>query len=206
MSKLRPEWVSRYPLKQKTNLIELAQKASATGDFDSCADFLVKTISGEQGGKAAVAAAGTILVKITSHIVASKNPTYSDQQLHTAVKFGQQEAVAKEFTKLKQAGLEFNRPGELELNMDDRLLVALTKAISTQLKSNKEISEEFLFQETQQNNLSILREELGEDVFAAMIQQPLDAAEHKDPERAEDEEDIDLAGLNLNPDDLAYLA
>ena len=48
MSKLRPEWVSRYPLKQKTNLLELAQKASARGGFDSCADFLVKTISGEQ--------------------------------------------------------------------------------------------------------------------------------------------------------------
>ena len=204
MSKLRPEWVSRYPLKQKTNLLELAQKASARGDFDSCADFLVKTISGEQEGKAAVEAAGTILAKITSHIVTSKNPTYSDQQLHTAVKFGQQEAVAKEFTKLKQAGLEFNRPGELELNiMDNLLLVALTKAISTQLKSNKKISEEFLFQETQQNNLSIFREEFGEDVFAAMNNQPdLDEAEHKAPERTEDEEDISLAGLSLNPDDV----
>jgi hypothetical protein len=144
-------------LKEKSKLLELAQQSYIEKNFDTCADYLIKTISGEDRDAAAIDAAGIILATLTRYILVSKFPDKSEAQISTLEKQHQQDLIAKQFDRLKesginllavvQAGLDTKKAKELYLSI-------LTKA-ATQIEKNQHIFNQFLAQEIQENNHAI---------------------------------------------------
>ena len=156
MSKLKPEWVSRYPHKQKENLLKLATNASDQGSLKTSVDYLLKI------DEKNIDSVNTLFSKITYYELSSENK-YTEEQIAQFIKQEMKIQFAKQCKTFLQTIPQDQFPDPKEF-----IPKVLYATIINKINKNPNMFKKFLAQEFANHKLLQLQEAIEDNEFSKL--------------------------------------